>query len=116
MVNRMYVLTTDSLWLPVAKELAALPDKYDEDLAYRKYREAREDQVDMLMAIVPGIKGLLTPEQIRLLPAVLQANLDIRTLRAIRSGTQGQGGRGGMGGMGGMGGGGGGGGGGGRGR
>jgi hypothetical protein len=116
MVNRMYVLTTDSLWLPVAKELAALPDKYDEDLAYRRYREAREDQVDMLMAIVPGIKGLLTPEQIRLLPAVLQANLDIRTLRAIRSGTQGQGGRGGMGGMGGMGGGGGGGGGGGRGR
>jgi uncharacterized membrane protein YgcG len=110
MLNRIYVLTTDSLWNPVARELAALPDKYDEDLAYRKYREAREDQVDMLIKLVPGIKDLLTKEQIRLLPATLQATLDVRTLRAIRSGTQGQAGRGMGGGMGGFGGGGGGGG------
>ncbi len=110
-LNRMYVLATDAMWMPVARELAALPDKYDHDLAYRKYREAREDQVDLLMKLAPQLKSLLTNEQFRLLPAQLQSNLDVRTLRAIRSGTAGRGGMGG-GGMGGFGGGGGGGGGG----
>jgi hypothetical protein len=113
-LNRMYVLATDAMWMPVARELAALPDKYDHDLAYRRYREAREDQVDLLMTLVPQLRSLLTKEQFRLLPAQLQSNLDVRTLRAIRSGTAGRGGMGG-GGMGGFGGGGGGGGGGGRG-
>jgi hypothetical protein len=108
-MNRRYSVTADRIWLPVARELAALPDRYDHDLAYSKYREAREDQIDLLMELAPEIKRLLTPEQFRLLPAALQSGLDIRTLRAIRSGTAGQGGRGMGGGMGGFGGGGGGG-------
>jgi len=70
---------------------------------------------DMLIKFGPGIKSLLTPAQIRILPASLVGFLDKRTLQGLRSGTAGgnQFG-GGMGGMG-RGGGGGGGGGGGRG-
>jgi hypothetical protein len=100
-LNRMYVLATDRMWMPVARELAALPDKYDHDLAYRRYREAREDQVGLLMELAPELKNLLTKEQFRLLPVQLQSFMDVRTLRAIRSGTAGQAGRGGMGGFGG---------------
>jgi hypothetical protein len=102
-LNRWYILKSDSIWAPVARELAELPDRYSHDLAYDRYRRAREHSVDLLIAVVPGVKTLLTPEQFRLLPTSLQGFLDKRTLQGIRSGTAGQswGGFGGMGGMGG---------------
>jgi len=108
-LNRMYILKSDSIWAPAAKLLAELPDRYDRDLAYDRYIDAREQSVDILMKIVPDVKKLLTDAQYRILPTSVAGFLDKRTLKGIRSGTAGGGGGGG-----GLGGGGGGGGGGGR--
>jgi hypothetical protein len=90
-MNRRYVIRLDSIWSPVAKYLAALPDKYDKDQAYAHYRHAREASVDMLMALVPTIRELLTPSQRRKLPAIVASYLDTRYLASIRSGTAGAG-------------------------
>ncbi len=113
-LNRKYVLRSDSIWAPVARLLADLPDKYSHDLAYDRYIDAREQTVDMLIKIAPDMKKLLTASQYRILPTQVAGYLDKRTLKGLRSGTAGGGG-GGMGGGGGGGGRGGGGGGGGRG-
>ena len=101
-LNRWYTVRLDSIWSPAAKLLAALPDKYDEDEAYRVYRRAREGTVDILTQLAPGTKGLLSAEQRRKLPAIVASYLEPRYLAAIRSGTAGAGG-GGFGGGGGMG-------------
>ncbi len=107
-LNRWYVLKSDSVWTPLAREFAELPDRFNHDLAFDKYRRGREQSVDMLLRIVPDIKSLMSDAQYRLLPDQLASFMDPRSLRAVRSGTAGGGG-------GGFGGGGGGGGGGGRG-
>jgi hypothetical protein len=88
-LNRSYVIRLDSIWSPVAKYLAALPDKYNRDEAYRRYRWAREASVDMLIRLAPDIRGLLTPEQRRKLPSLVATYLDTRYLASIRSGTAG---------------------------
>ncbi|HUR00200.1 MAG TPA: TonB-dependent receptor [Gemmatimonadaceae bacterium] len=93
-LNRWYVIHLDSIWSPVAKYLAALPDNYSHDDAYRRYRKAREASVDMLIRLVPEINHLLTPSQRRKLPAFIASSLDTRYLASIRSGTAG--GQGGM--------------------
>ena len=88
-LNRYFVLRSDSIWNPVTKFLSELPDKYNHDDAYGRYRDAREQTVDMLIKFAPGIKSLLTPAQIRVLPASLVSFLDKRTLQGLRSGTAG---------------------------
>ncbi len=88
-MNRRYVISLDSIWSPVAKYLAALPDKYDKDDAYAHYQRAREASVDLLIKLVPTIKGLLTSEQRRKLPSFISSYLDTRYLASIRSGTAG---------------------------
>ena len=93
-MNRRYVISLDSIWSPVAKYLAALPDSYDKDAAYTRYLRARESSVDLLIKLVPDIKRVLTPEQRRKLPALISSYLDTRYLASIRSGTAG--GQGGM--------------------
>jgi len=90
-MNRRYVISLDSIWSPVAKYLAALPDSYNKDEAYSRYQRAREASVDMLIKIVPDIKRLLTPEQRRKLPTFISSYLDTRYLASIRSGTAGAG-------------------------
>ena len=90
-LNRSYVIRLDSIWSPVAKYLAALPDKYNRDEAYRRYQKAREASVDMLIRLAPDIRQLLTPEQRRKLPALVASYLDTRYLASIRSGTAGAG-------------------------
>jgi len=90
-MNRRYVISLDSIWSPVAKYLAALPDSYNKDEAYSRYQRAREASVDMLIKVVPDIKRLLTPGQIRKLPAFISSYLDTRYLASIRSGTAGAG-------------------------
>ncbi len=116
-LNFRYVLASDSIWTPVAKFLAELPDHFDHGEAYDRYRRAREKTVDLLIKIAPDLRKLVTDEQYRILPTQLAGFMDKRTLLGLRSGTMGGGG-GGFGGGGGGGGGfgGGGGGGGGRGR
>jgi hypothetical protein len=88
-LNRTYVIRLDSIWSPVAKYLAALPDNYNRDEAYRRYRRAREASVDMLIKLAPVIKQLLTSDQRRKLPAMVASYLDTRYLASIRSGTAG---------------------------
>jgi hypothetical protein len=78
----------------VARNLAALPDRFDEGEAYREYKHAREGTVDLLKKIAPKISGLLTAEQRRKLPAIVTSYMDQRYLSAIRSGTAGAGGSG----------------------
>lgn len=88
-LNRKYVLKSDSVWAPVARLLAELPDRYDHDLAYDRYREARIETVDMLIQFAPLVKGLLSPSQYRILPTTVAGFLDKRTLQGIRAGTSG---------------------------
>ena len=90
-LNRGYTIKLDSIWSPVAKLLAALPDKYDQDEAYDRYRTAREASVDALIRLAPSIKSLLTPEQLRRLPPFVSPFLDTRYLASVRSGTSGTG-------------------------
>jgi hypothetical protein len=87
--NRAYTISLDSIWSGVAKELAALPNRYDQDLAYDRYKHAREASVDLLIALAPRIRSLLTDAQFRKLPPLVASHLDKRYLAGIRSGTQG---------------------------
>ena len=91
-LNRWYSIKRDSVWDPVSKYLAALPDRYDQGEAYARYRRAREASVDLLIPLVPKVRGLLTPAQLRLLPDYIRAYLDTQYLSSIRSGTMGVGG------------------------
>ena len=106
-LNRKYTVRLDSIWSPVAKYLGALPERYDQDEAYDRYRSARRASVDLLIGLAPTVRQLLTDEQRRRLPPMIASLLDPRYLASIRNGTAGMGGGGGMmgGGMGAMGGG-----------
>ena len=117
-MNRRYTIRLDSIWSPVTKYLAELPEHYDQGEAYDRYTRARKASVDMLITLAPTINHLLTADQRRKLPPLVASYLDTRYLSGIRSGTTGGFGGGAFGGFGGGGGGGfgGGGGGGGRGR
>jgi hypothetical protein len=90
-LNRGYMITLDSIWTPVAKYLAALPDRYVQREAYARYKAAREANVDALIALAPSIKSLLTRAQFRALSPSLTPYLDTRYLASIRSGTAGAG-------------------------
>jgi hypothetical protein len=88
-LNRAYTVALDSIWTPVAKYLAQLPERYDQGEAYARYTEARKASVDQLIRIAPIIRSLLTEEQRRRLPAFIASYLDVRYLAGIRSGTAG---------------------------
>jgi hypothetical protein len=103
-MNRRFMVRLDSIWAPIAKQFAALPDGYDRDRVYWQYVKAREASIDILRNYAPAVKGLLSVEQRRKLPPFIATALDDRYLKSIRSGTAGGGGTTMMGGMGGMGG------------
>ena len=86
-MNRRYNYRTDSIWVPVARYLAALPTHYDDDIAYDRYVRARHAQIDMLIRMVPTIRALLTDEQKRKLPQQIVNILDPRYLISVRNGT-----------------------------
>ena len=88
-LNRAYTIRLDSIWSPVVKYFASLPDQYDQGAAYDQYKSAREHSVDLLIALAPGINNLLTADQKRKLPSLVQSYLDKRYLQGIRSGTAG---------------------------
>jgi hypothetical protein len=90
-LNRMYTIRQSQIWAPVVKEFARLDDRYDRDVAYGKYRKAREATIDLLRTMAPHIRGLLTDEQRRRLPPSVASHLDLRYLASIRSGTMGGG-------------------------
>jgi hypothetical protein len=88
-LNRWYTVRVDSIWTPIAKALAALPDHYDHSAVYARYRAAREATVDLLLKVTPGVKRMLTAEQRRRLPDIVTSSLDPWYLQSIRSGTAG---------------------------
>jgi len=90
-LNRGYTIKLDSIWTPVTKYLAALPDKYDQGEAYDRYRTAREASVDALIKLAPAVKSLLTADQMRRIPPFVTPFLDTRYLASVRSGTAGTG-------------------------
>ncbi|AHG91903.1 hypothetical protein J421_4366 [Gemmatirosa kalamazoonensis] len=85
-MNRRYTYRTDSLWTPVARWLAALPEHYRSDEAYDRYLAARRAQMDLLSQSMRLLRDLLTPEQRRKLPQSVTNYLDPRYLRFIRDG------------------------------
>ena len=88
-MNRWYLIRLDSIWSPVLRAYATLPDRYSQSEAYARYCRAREGSVDLLIKLAPAINTLLTPAQRRKLPALTAAHLDHRYLAAVRSGTPG---------------------------
>ena len=85
-MNRRYTYRTDSLWTPVARHFAALPNSYRAGDEYDRYIEARHQQVDFMMDVVKSLRDLLTPAQKRKLPQSIVSALDPRYLLSIRNG------------------------------
>lgn len=90
-LNRRYTVRLDSIWAPIAKAYAELPDDYRRDRVYMQFVKAREASIDMLRGYAPHVLKLLTPAQRRQLPAYVTSALDDRYLKSIRSGTAGDG-------------------------
>jgi hypothetical protein len=94
-LNKTYGRAIDSVWTPVAKYLASLPDKYNLDEAYDRVSSAQNRSIDLMGVYGPAAKSLLSDEQIRKLPPFIALFLDNQALRNIRPGRAG-GGRGGF--------------------
>jgi hypothetical protein len=94
-LNKTYGKSIDSIWTPVAKYLASLPDKYNLDEAYEKVSAAENKSLDKMAIYGPAAKQLLSSEQIRKLPPFIALFLDNRAIRQVRPGRAG-GGRGGF--------------------
>ncbi|MBY0490283.1 MAG: TonB-dependent receptor [Gemmatimonadaceae bacterium] len=91
-MNRRFTVRLDSIWSPLAKAYAALPNDFSHDEIYVKYVRAREASIDILRGYAPAVKKLLTKAQLRQLPPFIATALDDRYLKSIRSGTAGSGG------------------------
>jgi hypothetical protein len=94
-LNKTYGKSIDSIWTPVAKYLASLPEKYNLDEAYEKVSTAENKSLDKMAIYGPAAKLLLTDEQVRKLPPFIALFLDNRAIRNVRPGRAG-GGRGGF--------------------
>src|SRR5439155_27143180 len=90
-LNKRYSAIIDSLWTPVAKYLAALPNDYDLSAAYDKVSTAENKSLDQMAIFGPAAKQLLTAEQIRKLPPFIALFLDDKAIRNVRPGMQGRG-------------------------
>jgi Carboxypeptidase regulatory-like domain len=88
-MNRTYTIRLSQIWAPVVREFARLDDRYDQDIAYGRYKQAREASIDALRTLAPTVRTLLSAEQRRKLPALVASHLDPRYLASIRSGTVG---------------------------
>jgi hypothetical protein len=88
-MNRSYVIRLDSIWAPVAKYFATLPDNYDKRDVQDRYTAARKASIDLMIKLSPVIKQLLTQDQLRKIPNFIASYLDPRYLAMVRSGTQG---------------------------
>jgi len=94
-LNKTYGKAIDSIWTPMAKYLANLPERYDLDEAYERVRAAENSSLDQMAIYGPAAKALLTPEQVRKLPPFIALFLDNQAIRQLRPGRAG-GGRGGF--------------------
>jgi hypothetical protein len=85
-LNRRYSIQLDSIWSEAARHLSALPDEFDEGDAWQRYLSARRTAIDLLSFLGPEVRGLLTPAQLRKIPASIHNAMDPRYLTAIRNG------------------------------
>lgn len=85
-LNKKYGKVIDSIWTPVAKYLASLPNKYDLDEAYTKVSDAQNKSLDQMAIYGPAAKHLLTDDQIRKLPPFIALFLDDQAIRNVRPG------------------------------
>jgi len=88
-LSRRFAVFADSVWTPVARHLATLPESYDRSDAYRRYVRAREETVDLLIALAPSVRSLLSASQRRKLPPQIADYLDARVLKFLRSSSAG---------------------------
>ncbi len=86
-MNRRYNYRCDSLWAPVSRYLANLPEHYNEGEAFDRFLSARRLQIGMLTTLAPTIRALLTPDQLRKLPQLTLNSLDPLYLASVRDGT-----------------------------
>ncbi|MBA3645560.1 MAG: TonB-dependent receptor [Gemmatimonadaceae bacterium] len=86
-MNRLFTVKNDAIWTPIVHYFVGLTDHYDRDVVYDKYIGGRKATIDLLIGIVPKVKGLLTPAQQRMLPSSVQSYLEPQYLASIRSGT-----------------------------
>ncbi len=86
-LNRNFAVRADSIWAVAAVYFDQLPKEYRGGDAWQRYLTARRAAVDMMMVLGPQIRALLTPAQLRKLPASVHNAMDPRYLNAVRNGT-----------------------------
>jgi hypothetical protein len=86
MLNRAFSRYSDSVWTPVAKYLAALPNDYDADEAWDRVKAGWNQVIERLVVLGPAAKALMTKDQITRLPAFLALSLDEAAIRALKPG------------------------------
>ncbi|HEY4133401.1 MAG TPA: carboxypeptidase-like regulatory domain-containing protein [Gemmatimonadaceae bacterium] len=84
-LSKAYAAFADSVWMPVGRYLAALPDNYSTGDAFSRYSAARAKTVDYLLMMLPQVKSVLTPAQTRRLPPLVANYLDERVLKFLRT-------------------------------
>jgi beta-lactamase regulating signal transducer with metallopeptidase domain len=85
-LNRRYMMRLSELWSPVSSFYRSHPQTGDESSVNTSFRRAPQESMGELIAIVPNIMRLLTPEQRLKLPPRITRYLDTQTLAAIGSG------------------------------
>ncbi|MEP6780760.1 MAG: carboxypeptidase-like regulatory domain-containing protein [Gemmatimonadaceae bacterium] len=88
-MSRRYTKLVDSLWTPAAKFLATLPKEYDRAEAQARFVAAREVAIGYLIKVAPGIKGMLTKGQTRVLSPQIASVLEPRYLQLVQKGLAG---------------------------
>jgi hypothetical protein len=84
-MNKAFITYAESLWVPVGRSLASLPDHYSPGEAFARYSDARIRTVDFLLTLVPAVRAVLTSDQRRRIPPQIANFLDERLLRFLRT-------------------------------
>jgi hypothetical protein len=84
-LNRTFEIASDSHLDSGCEILRALPDRFDMDQTWARYKEARLEQLDVLIELAPLVATQLKPEQIRKLPRHVTAYLDMSELGRMRA-------------------------------
>jgi hypothetical protein len=82
-IEREHQQALGALWMPVAEELANLPDPLDERAAHARVQATRRSQRDLLVRYVTRTRDVLTPYQLDLLPRELHILLDPQAIAEV---------------------------------
>ena len=84
--NDQFVIASDTVWGSLATFLESQPERYDLSQAVRHAEMARDSVLRMLVPVGYVVKRILTSEQLRLLPWVVNTLLDEKALEKYRRG------------------------------